>query len=74
MAKDIKVTYKGTECCNLPSSDYWVTSEGTLLRVTSLVPYKARPVYRVTRKGTQRYYTREDLVKLYEKFSKKELH
>lgn len=71
MVKDIKVTYKGTECCNLPSSDYWVTSEGTLLRVTSLVPYKARPVYRVTRKGTQRYYTREDLVKLYEKFNKK---
>lgn len=71
MMKNIEVTYKGKKCCNLPSSDYWVTSEGTLLRVTSLVPYKARPVYRVTRKGTQRYYTKEDLVKLYEKFLNK---
>jgi hypothetical protein len=71
MSKDIKVTFKGTECCNLPGSDYWVTAEGTLLSVTTLVPYKARPVYRVTRKGTRRYYTREDLVKLYEKFYKK---
>lgn len=71
MAKDIKVTYKGTECCNLPGSDYWVTAEGTLLCVTTLAPYKSRPVYRVTRKGTRKYYTREDLAKLYKKFSKK---
>lgn len=71
MVKDIEVTYKGTKCCNLPSSDYWVTSEGTLLRVTSLVPYKARPMYRVTRKGTQQYYTKEDLIKLYNKFYKR---
>ena len=66
--KNIEVLYKGKKCCNLPGSDYWVTSEGTLLRVTSLVPYKARAVYRVTRKGTQRYYTKEDLAKLYDKY------
>lgn len=66
--KNIEVLYKGKKCCNLPGSDYFVTFEGTLLCVTSLAPYKERPVYRVTRKGTRKYYTKEDLVKLYEKF------
>lgn len=67
----IEVFYNGKPCCNLPGSDYWVTSEGTLLCVTTLAPYKERPVYRVTRKGTRRYYTKEDLAKLYEKFLNK---
>lgn len=64
----IEIFIDGKRCCNLPGSDYWVTSEGTLLCVTTLAPYKERPVYRVTRKGTRRYYTKDDLVKLYEKF------
>ena len=67
----IEVTYQGTKCIQLPNSEYWVTCEGTLLKVTSLVTYNGKPGYRVTRKGTQKYYSREQLLKLYNKYSKK---
>ena len=67
----IEVTYKGTKCVPLPNSEYWVTCEGTLLKVTCLVTYGSKPGYRVTRKGTQKYYSREQLLKLYDKYSKK---
>ena len=66
--RDIEVTYKGTKCIWLPGSEYFVTCEGTLIKVTSLVTYNNRPGYRVTRKGTQKYYSRESLIKLYKKF------
>lgn len=69
--KDIEVTYKGTKCVWLPGSEYFVTSEGTLIKVTSLVTYNDKPGYRVTRKGTRKYYSKESLVKLYNKFLKK---
>ncbi len=64
----IDVTYKGTKCVQLPGSDYYVTCEGTLLRVTSLVTKPNRKGYMVTRKGTQKYYSKEQLLKLYDKF------
>ena len=67
----IEVTYQGTKCIQLPNSEYWVTCEGTLLKVTSLVTYNGKPGYRVTRKGTQKYYSRDQLLKLYDKYSKK---
>lgn len=67
----IEVTYKGTKCVPLPNSEYWVTSEGTLLKVTRLATYQDKPGYRVTRKGTRKYYSKEQLVKLYDKYSKK---
>ena len=67
----IEVTYQGTKCIQLPNSEYWVTCEGTLLKVTLLVTYNGKPGYRVTRKGTQKYYSREQLLKLYNKYSKK---
>lgn len=54
----------------LPDSDYYVTCEGTLYKVTRLVTFKDRPGYRVTRKGTQRYYSKEQLAALYRKYSK----
>lgn len=66
----IDVTYKGTKCVPLPGSEYFVTCEGTLIKVTSLVTYHGRPGYRVTRKGTQKYYSKEQLLKLYDKYSK----
>ncbi len=66
----IDVTYKGTKCVPLPGSEYFVTCEGTLLKVTSLVTYQGRPGYRVTRKGTQKYYSKDQLLKLYDKYSK----
>ena len=64
----INVTYKGTKCVQLPGSDYYVTCEGTLLRVTSLGTKQNRKGYMVTRKGTQKYYSKEQLLKLYDKF------
>lgn len=64
----IDVTYKGTKCVQLPGSDYYVTCEGTLLRVTSLGTKHNRKGYMVTRKGTQKYYSKEQLLKLYAKF------
>lgn len=67
----IEVTYKGTKCIQLPNSEYWVTSEGTLLKVTRLATYQNKPGYRVTRKGTRKYYSKEQLKKLHQKFSKK---
>lgn len=67
----VEVTYKGTKCVPLPDSEYWVTCEGTLLKVTSLVTYNGKPGYRVTRKGTQRYYSKGQLIQLYEKYSKR---
>ena len=66
----IDVTYKGTRCVPLPGSEYFVTCEGTLIKVTCLVTYQGRPGYRVTRKGTQKYYSKDQLLKLYNKYSK----
>ena len=66
----INVTYKGTKCVPLPGSEYFVTCEGTLIKVTCLVTYQGRPGYRVTRKGTQKYYSKDQLLKLYNKYSK----
>lgn len=65
----VDVTYNGTKCVQLPGSDYYVTCEGTLIRVTSLVTKPKRDGYMVTRKGTQRYYSRRQLIQLYEKYS-----
>ena len=64
----IDVFYNGMPCANLPGSNYYVTCEGTLICVTTKVPYKARSIYRVTRKGTRKYYSKEQLKKLYAKF------
>jgi predicted transcriptional regulator len=68
----IDVTYKGTKCVQLPGSEYFVTSEGTLLRVTSLGTKRNREGYMVTRKGTQKYYSKAQLLKLYNRFLEKE--
>lgn len=67
----ITVYYDGNLCGNLPGSEYWVTSEGTLLKVTRLATYQDKPGYRVTRKGTRRYYSKEQLKKLHTKYTKK---
>lgn len=64
----IEIFIDGKRCVNLPGSDYYVTCEGTLLRVTSLVTKPNRKGYMVTRKGTQKYYSKEQLLKLYDKF------
>ena len=64
----IEVSFNGAKCVKLPDSEYVVTCEGTPIKVTCLVPYKKRDVFRVTRKGTQKYYTREQLKALYNKY------
>lgn len=65
----IDVTYKGTKCVQLPGSDYYVTCEGTLIKVTFLGTKRNRKGYMVTRKGTRKYYTVESLKQLYIKFN-----
>ena len=63
-----EVFINGERCVNLPGSDYYVNHTGAMFRVTQLVPYKGRDIYRVNRSGARRTYTKEQLRKLYEKF------
>lgn len=64
----IEVFYDGKPCVNLPGSTYYVTSEGTLINAFPLSLHVKRPGYKVTRKGTRKYYSKEQLKDLYKKF------
>ena len=63
-----EVFINGERCVNLPGSDYYVTREGTMFKVLPLSPHGKRPGYRVARGTTKRYYSKEQLARLYSKF------
>lgn len=66
----IEIFIDGKRCVNLPGSDYYVTPEGTLLKMLPLSTHGKRPGYQVTREHTKKYYSKEQLAKLYKKFNK----
>ena len=74
MARKYLVLHEGTKetkYINLPGSDLFVSSEGTLYSYSERVPKKNRKGYYVLRQGTKKYYTIESLRKLYNKFNDK---
>lgn len=66
----IEIFIDGKRCVNLPGSDYYVAPEGTLIKVLPMSPHGKRPGYRVARGATKKYYSKEQLAKLYKKFNK----
>jgi hypothetical protein len=62
---------KETKYINLPGSDLFVSSEGTLYSYSERVPKKNRKGYYVLRQGTKKYYTVESLKQLYAKLDDK---
>lgn len=63
-----EVFINGERCVNLPGSDYYVTREGTLFKLCSLSTHGKRSGYQVTRKHTKKYYSKEQLAQLYQKY------
>lgn len=65
----IEIFINGKRCVNLPGSDYYVTPEGTLFKMLPLSTHCKRPGYQVTREHTKKYYSKEQLARLYKKFN-----
>ena len=70
--KEVKsmIIKDGVEYVQLPGSNYWVCSEGTLIVVLPLHTKGNKPGYVVCRKGTRKYYSKDQLAVLYRKYSK----